>query len=51
MAAEWIEKVSGSIGQKKQYRQYKARVPRWLGVARRDRLPAEPGTSPDWREI
>ena len=28
MAAEWIEKVSGSIGQKKQYRQYKARIGR-----------------------
>lgn len=24
------------------YRRYKARVPRWLGVGRRDRLPAEP---------
>ncbi|MFL5244890.1 MAG: methyltransferase family protein [Gemmataceae bacterium] len=27
------------------YRQYKARVPRWLGVACRDRVPAEPGTA------
>ena len=25
------------------YRRYKARVPRWLGVARRDRVPAAPG--------
>jgi protein-S-isoprenylcysteine O-methyltransferase Ste14 len=25
------------------YREYKARVPRWLGVARRDRVAAEPG--------
>ena len=31
------------------YRQYKARVPRWLGVARRDRVPAEPGTAPEGR--
>jgi protein-S-isoprenylcysteine O-methyltransferase Ste14 len=31
------------------YRQYKARVPRWLGVARRDRVPAEPGAAPDRR--
>ena len=29
------------------YRQYKARVPRWLGVARRDRVPAEPAAAPD----
>jgi DNA-binding ferritin-like protein (Dps family) len=26
MAAEWIEKVTGSLEQKKQYRQHKARV-------------------------
>ena len=25
MAAEWIEKITGSLEQKKQYRQYKAR--------------------------
>jgi protein-S-isoprenylcysteine O-methyltransferase Ste14 len=31
------------------YRQYKAHVPRWLGVARRDRAPAEPGAAPDRR--
>jgi protein-S-isoprenylcysteine O-methyltransferase Ste14 len=31
------------------YRHYKARVPRWLGVARRDRVPAEPGAAPDRR--
>ena len=31
------------------YRRYKARVPRWLGVARRGRVPAEPGTAPDRR--
>jgi protein-S-isoprenylcysteine O-methyltransferase Ste14 len=31
------------------YRRYKARVPRWLGVARRDRVPAEPGAAPDRR--
>ena len=31
------------------YRQYKARVPRWLGVARRDRVPGEPGAAPDRR--
>jgi protein-S-isoprenylcysteine O-methyltransferase Ste14 len=29
------------------YRQNKARVPRWPGVARRDRVPAEPGAAPD----
>jgi protein-S-isoprenylcysteine O-methyltransferase Ste14 len=31
------------------YRQYKARVPRWPDVARRDRAPAEPGAAPDRR--
>jgi protein-S-isoprenylcysteine O-methyltransferase Ste14 len=31
------------------YGKYKARVPRWLGVARRDRVPAEPGTASDQR--
>jgi protein-S-isoprenylcysteine O-methyltransferase Ste14 len=31
------------------YRQYKARVPRWLGVARRDRVLAEPDAAPDRR--
>ena len=31
------------------YRQYKARVPRWLGIARQDRVPAEPGAEPDRR--
>jgi protein-S-isoprenylcysteine O-methyltransferase Ste14 len=31
------------------YLRYKARVPRWLGVARRDRAPAEPGAAPDRR--
>ncbi len=29
------------------YREYKARVPRWLGVARRDQVPAESGAAPD----
>jgi protein-S-isoprenylcysteine O-methyltransferase Ste14 len=31
------------------YRRYKARVPRWLGVARRDRVPAQLGAAPDRR--
>ena len=31
------------------YRQYKARVPRWLAVARRGRVPAEPSAAPDRR--
>jgi len=29
------------------YRQYKARVPRWLGIARRDWVSAEPDATPD----
>jgi protein-S-isoprenylcysteine O-methyltransferase Ste14 len=29
------------------YRQYNGRVPRWLGVARRGRVPAEPGAGLD----
>ncbi len=32
------------------YRQYRARVPRWLGVAHRDRAPAEPGATPVGRD-
>ena len=31
------------------YRQNKARVPRWPGVARRDRVPAQLGAAPDRR--
>jgi protein-S-isoprenylcysteine O-methyltransferase Ste14 len=29
------------------YRRYKARVPRWIGLPRRERTDAEPGAAPD----
>ncbi len=38
MAAGWIEKVTGSIGQKRQYREYKARI---------EQLPADYHTAID----